>query len=108
MAELQFGTKTCDVAGYEACWVQFKLSGYPRRLRREWDASDNADATWAIVMRYVTGWKLTDLAGNDVPLPDGDRPLSIVDDVEDAVVTWLTRAFIQFWLVELVAPRPNS
>ena len=102
-----FGTKTCDVVGYEACYVTFATRGYPRRLRKEWDETTGADGTWAIVMRYVTAWKIIDLAGADVPLPDGERPLTLVDNVEDAVVTWITRAFVNFWLVELVVPRPN-
>ena len=99
-----FGLKTCDVPTYGHVWVQWKTSGYPRKLRREWDAA-NADATLAIVLRYVASWSLTDLDGAAVPLvPE----TACLDNVEDAVVAWLVRAFVQFWLLELSAPRPNS
>lgn len=100
----EFGKKFCEVPGYGDCWVQFKTSGYPRKLRREVDQSDAA-GVWAIIARYVGASNLRDLAGQVVAItPD----LTCVDNVEDAVVTWINRAFYQFWLVELVEPRPNS
>ena len=99
-----FGLKHCDVPTYEHVWCQWKTSGYPRKLRREWDGA-NAHDTLCIVLRYVAAWGVTDLAGNAVTLaPDP----ACLDDVEDGVVAWLVRAFVGFWLVELTAPRPNS
>ena len=104
-----FGTKQCDVPGYEDCWVRFALSGYPRRLRREWMAADY-NQTWAIVMRYVTAWQVRDIPGQAVELPpeQAARAYEIVDDVEEAVVGWLVRSFSEFWLRDLPSPRPNS
>lgn len=107
LSEHPFGHKACDVPGHESVWVRFKTSGYPRKLRREWDATSDADGTWAIVMRYVTDWHLVDVDGAPVELPAGERPVTLVDNVEDAVVSWLMRAFTTFWLAELVAPRKN-
>ena len=99
-----FGHKVCDVPTYEHVWVEFKTSGYPRKLRREFDAA-NATETLGIVLRYVAEWGMTDLAGQPVThSPD----VACLDDVEDAVVAWLVRTFVSFWLVELTAPRPNS
>ncbi len=95
-----FGKKLCEVPGYGDCWVQFKTSGYPRKLRREWDAA-NSDGVWAIVLRYVVAWKLRDIDGAEIP-SGGDT-----GNVEDAVYAWILRAFIDFWLTELTAPRPN-
>jgi hypothetical protein len=107
MSEQPFGTKACDVPGYQDCWVQFKTSGYPRKLRREWVAAD-AEQTWAILMRYTLAWSLRDLSGAAVPLPDTDRPMALLDDVEEAVAAWIVRAFTEFWLKDLSSPRPNS
>lgn len=100
----EFGKKTCDVPGYTDCWVTFKTSGYPRKLRAEWQAADN-EATWAIVTRYATDWHLRDLNNQDVPFA---TDYHAVDLVEDAVIAWVIRAFSRLWLVELTAPRPNS
>ena len=99
-----FGRKFCDIPGYTDCWVQFKTSGYPRKLRREVDAADAA-GVWAIIARYITASNIRDLDGAAVTLtPDID----CLDNVEDAVTFWINRAFYNFWLRELVAPRPNS
>lgn len=99
-----FGHKVCDVPTYEHVWAQFKTSGYPRKLRREFDAA-NADEMQRIVLRYVAAWHVTDLDGAAVA--NTGEP-ECLDNVEDAVAAWLTRTFIVFWLRELTAPRPNS
>ena len=103
----EFGRAVCDRPEYAGVWVQFKTTGYPRKLRREWDAA-NADATLAIVLRYVIAWNVRDVDGADVALPDGERPAALMDNVDEAVIVWLIRAFARFWLVDLTAPRPNS
>lgn len=105
LSVLPFGRKTCDLAGYEACWVQFKTSGYPRKLRKEWDATTTADSVWSIVGRYLADWHLVDLAGQAVPVA---TDLALLDDVEDALVTWVINTFSSFWLTEATVPRPNS
>ena len=102
----EFGSKVCDVPGFEGVWVRFATRGYPRKLRREWDDAD-ADGVQRIVLRYVQEWNVSDVAGVAVVLPDGERPASLLDNVEDVVVVWLIRAFQRLWLVELLAPRPN-
>jgi len=105
----EFGRKVCDVPGFEETWVRFATRGYPRKLRREWDEAD-ADKVQCIVLRYVTAWNVPDVAGVAIPLPDApaERPATLLDEVEDSVVVWLVRSFQRFWLVELLAPRPNS
>jgi hypothetical protein len=100
----EFGKKFCDVPGYGDCWVQFKTSGYPRKLRREVDAADSA-GLWTIIARYISASYLRDLSGDVVTL---SADIGCLDDIEDAVTLWINRAFYAFWLVELVAPRPNS
>lgn len=100
----EFGKKICDIPGYTDCWVQFKTSGYPRKLRREWDAADMAGA-WAIVVRYTLAWNLRDM--NNQPVALGSD-YAAMDDVEDNMVTWIIRSFTNLWLVELTRPRPNS
>jgi hypothetical protein len=96
--------KTCDVPTYAHVFIQFRTSGYPRKLRREWDAAD-ANETLAIVLRYVESWNMTGVGGENVP---HGTDVACLDNVEDAVVSWLIRTFMQFWLFELPAPRPNS
>lgn len=104
MSDQPFGYKICDVPTYEHVWVQFKTQGYPRKLRREWDAGTIND-NLAVLLRYVADWNMTDVAGQAVALaPDP----ACLDNVEDAVVSWLFRSFQGFWLIELPAPRPNS
>lgn len=104
MSEQPFGTKQCDVPGYEDCWVSFRTSGYPRKLRREWDEAE-VDERYATLLGYVSAWNLRDLAGAAL---ENTRQPGCLDNVEDAVAVWLLRAFTTFWLVELPAPRPNS
>ena len=101
LSDAAFGKKFCDVVGYSDCWVQFRTSGYPRKLRREWTDA-NPEQTWDIVMRYVIDWNLRDLDGHILALTED------TGNVEDAVYIWVIRAFAGFWLTELTAPRPNS
>ena len=101
-----FGLKHCDVPTYEHIWIQWKTSGYPRKLRREWvETGNDAAATFAIVLRYVQAWHMTDVTGAPV---ENTGDVACLDNVEDAVVSWLFRSFQGFWLIELPAPRPNS
>ena len=98
--EQPFGRKV-----YGDAWVQFKTSGYPRKLRREWDAADYQGA-WAIAARYIEGGQVADVDGQAVTLGPG-LALTDLDNVEDAVVSWLFTAFRDFWLTEVTQPRPN-
>lgn len=100
-----FGRKFCDIPGYTDCWVQFKTSGYPRKLRREWDAAKEDSVTWEIIARYIAAWNIKDIDGGAVQ-PSADY--AVVDNLEDAVVVWIVKTFQRFWLVELLTPRPNS
>ena len=104
LSALPFGRKVCEADA--SMWVQFKTSGYPRKLRREWDAANTSETVWAIVARYVADWHITDLAGQPVPVASV-ADLRALDNVEDAVVTWIIRAFSTFWLTEATVPRPN-
>lgn len=103
----KFGRVECDLPEFPGAWVEFKKSGYPRKLRREWDAA-GLDQTLEIVLRYVEAWQMIGLDGRPIPLPTGERKAALLDDAEDALVAWLVRSFIRFWLAELTAPRPNS
>lgn len=110
-----FGKKACIVPGYEDCWVQFKTTGYPRKLRDEWDGaigrpdSAAADIRWGIVLRYVEAWQLRDVDGESVALPPlAERTRAVLDNVEDAIVVNLPSVFLNFWINELTAARPNS
>lgn len=104
MADTPFNHKQCDLPGYESFWVRFKTSGYPRKLRREWDEANTADKTLGIVLRYVAGLGLKDLDGNEIPLTDDVRAF---DNVEELLCVWMVREFQKFWLFELPSPRKN-
>lgn len=101
------GLKQCDLPGFEHVWAQFRTSGYPFRLRREWDAASGEQAI-ALVLGYIVDWNLTDVDGAPVALPAGPRSLALLDNVEDALVLWLVRAFQRAWRYDLTAARPNS
>ncbi len=103
----EFGRVDCKEPQFPGAWVKFKTSGYPRKLRREWDNA-NANGTLEIILRYVEAWNIPALGGDVVALPAGERKADLMDDVEDALVAWLIRAFLNFWLNELTAARPNS
>ena len=100
----KFGLKRCDVEGYEHVWVELKTRGYPRKLRKEWDGADS-NATLGIVLRYIAAWNMTDVEGAAV---ENTQDWTCLENVEDAVATWLVRVFVVFWLRELIVPRPNS
>lgn len=99
-----FNRKACPIVGYEQCWVEFKTSGYPRKLRRLWDETKDADATLEIVLSYITAWSLVDVNGAAIEL---GRTAAVLDNAEDAVAVWLVRAFQMFWLIELQRPPKN-
>ena len=106
MSALPFGRKVYEVEGRDACWVQFKTSGYPRKLRREWDVADYQGA-YAIAISYIVDGMIWDVDGQPVKLGPA-LTLSALDNVEDAVVTWVFTSFRDFWLTEVTVPRPNS
>ena len=106
MKDESFNRKACEVEGFESLWVEFKTSGYPRKLRKEWDEAES-DGVLSIILRYVKDWNLAGIDGKSITLTL-ERPASLLDEVEDAVVVWLIRAFQSFWLWELPQPRKNS
>ncbi len=137
LADTPFNHKACTVPGYEDCWVRFKTSGYPKRLRREWDSA-GSNLTLEIITRYIEAWQMRDLQASllefadvrsnaieraemekradDMTLTAAERTKArkkldglpdALGDVEDAVIIWLIRTFKDFWLAELTAPRKN-
>jgi len=137
MEDLPFGYKTCDIESFPF-WVQFKTAGYPRKLRREWDSAgaeetiaivlryveawsitdlDGAPVDLVLARAQSLDRANTSTRANSVDLPIAERnkakrELAALPDplgnVEDGVVTWLVRAFVEFWLRELIQPRKNS
>jgi len=101
------GYKQCDLPGWESAWVQFRTTGYPFRLRREW-AEASGEQTLEIVLRYVDAWAVPTVAGDVAPLPALPRAVTVLDDVEDILVLWLVRMFQRVWLSELTVVPKNS
>jgi len=133
-----FNRKTCELPGLESVWVEYQTRGYPRKLRREWDAA-GPDEVLEIILRYIQAWNLLDLNGlalevtevrenyreritlsqrkNDTSLPLAERRKAAQDyeafydalgNVEDSLIVWLIRSFQQFWIYELTQPRKKS
>ena len=134
---LPFNHKTCDVPGYEHLWVRFKTYGYPRKLRAEWDSAqpnrvieiitryveawevvdldgrhvDLGNARQNAIARAEIETRIVDL---NLPIAErtkakhelGAMP-DALGDVEDAVIAWLVRVFLNYWINELIAPRKN-
>ena len=104
LAETPFNHKPCTLLGYEDCWVRFKTSGYPRKLRKQWDAEKDPDKVLGIVLSYVEAWHVKDIEGATIAL---SSDVAALDNAEDALIVWLIRTFQQFWLFELPYPRKN-
>lgn len=99
-----FNKKTCSLSGYEQCWVEFKTSGYTRKFRKNWIATNLPDEIVGLTLKNVTAWRMLDVDGNEIPLSTDPEAL---DNAEDALVVWLTRTFGDFAFIELVRPQKN-
>jgi hypothetical protein len=104
-----FGVRHCPLPGLTDLWVKFKTSGYPFKLRKQWDAAKTDTATLAVLLPYIVEWNLIDVDGQPVALPDvAERTVETVANIEDALLMWLIREFTVFWFTELLTPRKNS
>ena len=104
----EFGTVYCHLPDYPGVWVRFATRGYPFSLRRTWDEVKGDDAVLSIILPRVTAGNMLDVDGNPISLPpDGERPTTLLDNIDDTVVIWLIRAFWRFWRIELSVPRKN-
>ena len=90
------GTRKSPIAEYPDVWVQFKASGYPFSLTRTLDKSKDALETMRIVLSYVIAWNMTDIEGRVIELPvNGARGPEILDNVDEALTTWVIKAFYE-------------
>jgi len=108
----EFGTVTCGLPEYADVWVRFRTSGYPFSLRKQWEQANDEGALDLILPRVVA-WNLRDVDGLSVDLPEGERQHAlqertlVFDNVDDALVVWMIRAFFMFWRRDLTGPRKN-
>lgn len=108
-AKSEFGLRHCPEPDHSGVWVRFYTTGYPFSMRKKWDAAKTASETLELVLPHIADWNVTDLNGKPVVLPaNGDRPVELVDNVEDSLLMWLIRDFTAFWWTELLLPRKNS
>ena len=103
----EFGTVACGLPDYPDVWVRFATHGYPFSLRRQWSEANDDSSVVSIILPRVVSWSICDVSGNPVPLPDGERTVSLIDNVDEALVVWLSRAFFVFWRRDLPTPRKN-
>ncbi len=81
---------------YPDVWVQFKTSGYPFSLNRTLDKSKDPLFTMQTVLSYVIAWNMTDIDGKAIELPmNGARGPEILDNVDEALTTWIIKAFYE-------------
>jgi len=102
----EFGMVACGLPDYPGVWVRFVTRGYPFSLRRQWEEAKDS-AVLSIILPRITDWNMLDVDGNPLPLPPNERPPTLLDNVDDAVVIWLIRAFWRFWRIDLTTPRKN-
>jgi len=103
-----FGVLHCDRPEYPEVWVRFKTSGYPFKLRREWDNTESVSARLAMIIPHIADWNLPDIIGQNVPLDGAARDATLFDEIDDLLVMWIVFAFTRFWLYDLAMPRKNS
>ena len=104
----EFGTVACNLPDYPGVWVRFATRGYPFSLRRTWEEASGDAAVLSIILPRITVWNVADVDGQTIPLPqNGERPTALLDNVDDAVVIWMIRAFWRFWRIDLSVPRKN-
>ena len=94
------GFRPCTLAEWPDIWVRFRVRGYPYSLARRWLAMNERD-TVETVLSYIEEWNLTDYNNAPILLPDGERKLELLDDLEDQLVAWLVREFTIFWQRDL-------
>ncbi len=103
----EFGLFHSDVPEYPDAWVQFKTHGYPFGLRAQWDATRSDKTVMEIVLRYIDSWNLAGIDSQPIALPENDRPIEIIDAIDESLIGWLIRVFVQFWRRDLTEPRKN-
>lgn len=104
----EWGLYRCELPEQPAAWVQFKTTGYPFKLRRQWEEAKNDAEVLALVLPRVERWSIT--GANGEPLADPQACLAdlhLLDELEEALLMWLTRCFWDFWRVKLLQPRKN-
>lgn len=103
-----FGRYECEAQ--PGTWVQFRTSGYPFKLRKQWRDVFKEAEVLEFVLKYVADWSLKTVDGTPVVLPPapGERKAALVDDVENVVVAWLVSIFGTWLMGDSVRPPKNS
>ena len=81
----------CPLEGFQDLWVEFRDSNWSFGDRRRVTDGMSDSIALDTILKYVVRWNLKDLSGNEVPLEK--RTIEELDAVDDAVVTWLIRAW---------------
>ncbi len=91
------GTIKCPIDEFPDVWAQFKTSGYPFSPSKTLDEPRAAEISLEIILRYVVAWRIIDIDGNEVSLPDevSARQASMMDNVDEVLATWLVKAFYE-------------
>ena len=107
-AASEFGMYHCDVPEQPDAVIQFKLTGYPFKLRRLWDEAKNDAEIMQLILPRVASWSMRGAGGEPLPpAPDCLNDIGLLDELEETMLMWVTRAFVDFWRVKLILPRKN-
>lgn len=104
----EFGVYHCEFPEQPEAMLKFKTTGYPFKLRRQWDETNDAVEILKLILPHVDRWTMRGASGEELPAPaECLDDVAKLDDLEEALVGWLVRSFREFWLVKLLAPRKN-
>lgn len=104
----EFGVYHCDLPEQPDAIVKFKPAGYPFKLRRQWDEAKNDAEIMQLILPRVESWTMRGASGE--PMPPAQACLAdigLLDDLEETLLMWITRCFVDFWRVKLIKPRKN-
>ena len=97
----------CKLPNHEGEYVEFRENPWPFKDRRAVMESSSDVAALTVILGYIVGSGLKDVNGRAVdlthkpPETDGDGkpiardPLAALDDLDDAVVSWLIGAWFE-------------
>ena len=104
----EFSVYHCDVPEQPDALIKFKMTGYPFKLRRLWDEAKNDAEIMQLIMPRVASWSMLGAGGEPFPsAQDCLSDIALLDELEETMLMWVTRSFVNFWRLKLIQPRKN-
>ena len=83
----------CTVPGYDGCWIDYRDEPWPFKDRRTILGITSDIATLEVMLSYMTGWSLKDVAGQSVPFAPKLESLDNLDDTR--LIPWIITSWFQ-------------